>query len=376
MKFNFPVGYQNFHQNNLLNFQLNRWYSSGLLQLTELTEIAKRISSFSEAKAVFKEFADRALANGNYIGGATFLRAAEFFALGNDPDKQNLYQACITAYNRAYADEPIINEKVAYQHGYLPVMRLMTTQNSKGWVILHGGYDSFIQELYPLTQVFTDSGFDVLMFEGPGQGGALNNYGLTLTHEWEKPVAAVLDHYQITDAALVGISLGGYLAARAAAYDQRISQVILYDIIFDFYQALMSKASPQTRSQIEHNLDCEDHSFWSKLEQQISKNLFAKWLILQGYHVFGVDSLPKYYQETKKYATRHISQYITQDVLLLAGEEDIYTPFMASQQQALINAKSVTCRVFTAEENASHHCQVGNLMLALSYIIEWIDSKK
>ena len=59
-------------------------------------------------------------------------------------------------------------------------------------------------------------------------------------------------------------------------------------------------------------------------------------------------------------------------ILVLAGEHDIYTIYYQQQIDALINAKSVTGRVFTKEESADHHCQIGNLGLVLDTMEEWI----
>lgn len=376
MKFDFPVGFQPFHENNLFNFQLNRWYSIGIFPYDEVKKAAKRIQDFQDAKIVFKELAEKSIKNEKWLQGATYLRAAEFFSLGGDPEKSELYDACMKAYTKAYANEPIIYDEVAYEQGYLPIMRVMSEKESKGWILLHGGYDSFIQELYPFCKILVDAGYDVIMFEGPGQGGALNRYGMTLTHEWEKPVSKVLDHFGINDVTLLGVSLGGYLAARAAAFEKRIGRVILYDIVYDFYQAFLSKMPKETQEMTERFLPFEDNPFWEKYEQQSSKNLFSKWLFLHGYHVLGVNSIPQYFKTLKKYNTREISQYITQDVLLLAGEEDIYTPFFTEQKNALVNAKSVSGRIFTKSESASHHCQVGNIPLVFDYILEWIDKKR
>jgi hypothetical protein len=75
------------------------------------------------------------------------------------------------------------------------------------------------------------------------------------------------------------------------------------------------------------------------------------------------------------FTTKDISKLITQDVLLLAGSEDHYVPtsqFFA-QMKALINARSVTGRIFTRMDNAQNHCQVGNVRLALDVIIDWIE---
>ncbi len=60
---------------------------------------------------------------------------------------------------------------------------------------------------------------------------------------------------------------------------------------------------------------------------------------------------------------------------MLAGAEDHYVPTQQfhAQMKALVNAWSVTGRIFTRMENAQNHCQVGNVRLALDVIIDWIE---
>ena len=65
---------------------------------------------------------------------------------------------------------------------------------------------------------------------------------MKMTPDWEKCTSPVLDYFGLGDVTLIGVSLGGYLAARAAAFEPRIKRVVLYDIIYDFFGSLMSKA--------------------------------------------------------------------------------------------------------------------------------------
>lgn len=61
----------------------------------------------------------------------------------------------------------------------------------------------------------------------------------------------------------------------------------------------------------------------------------------------------------------------------MAGEKDRFQSpkLLELQRDALVNARSVTERVFTEAENAQNHCQMGNLGLALGYMIDWLDEK-
>jgi hypothetical protein len=111
---------------------------------------------------------------------------------------------------------------------------------------------------------------------------------------------------------------------------------------------------------------------------QMQKNEMEKWIYNQMMYVYGVETPFEYLKTLKKYkCTKHVSQNVTQDVLILAGAEDHIIPLRMYKRQfkALTNANSVTGRVFTKKERASNHCQVGNIGLALHYIVDWINSK-
>lgn len=372
----FPVGYHEFHPNDVMNFQMNRWYSFNGIGYDTLVSAGKEIKDFADWIRVFTRLADEAKAKGDWIACATCLRAAQFFTLGDTPEKLTLYEACMAAYEKAYADEPIAYERIPFETGYLPVMRMTREKGAKGTLVIHGGYDSFIQEFIPFMLYAYGQGFDVYMFEGPGQGEVLNRCAIKMTPEWEHCATAVLDHYALDDVTLIGVSLGGYLAARAAAYENRISRVILYDIIYDFYQSIMQNKTFMERVLTELLLLFPKAHVWAKMENQMMQNFFAEWLIKQGYYVYGVKDLPQYMQTIKRYHTRSISRLVKQDVLLMAGEDDLYTVFFDRQKKALRHAKSVTGRIFTREESASHHCQVGNLRLAIDYMFNWVSEKQ
>ncbi|MFW5801379.1 MAG: hypothetical protein ACOCVC_05070 [Spirochaeta sp.] len=59
----------------------------------------------------------------------------------------------------------------------------------------------------------------------------------------------------------------------------------------------------------------------------------------------------------------------------MTGENDAFQPpvLLEKQQAALINARSITTRIFTKAEHADQHCQMGNLELALETMSDWIE---
>ena len=62
-----------------------------------------------------------------------------------------------------------------------------------------------------------------------------------MTHEWEKPVAVILDYLGSDNVTLIGISLGGYLAVRAASLEPLVQRVIANDVMLYFFVCVASR---------------------------------------------------------------------------------------------------------------------------------------
>jgi alpha-beta hydrolase superfamily lysophospholipase len=75
-----------------------------------------------------------------------------------------------------------------------------------------------MEELITTANYLFSDGFQVVLFEGPGQGAALRKNNLYMAHRWEEPVSAVLDFFNLDDVVLIGISLGGYPALQGGKY--------------------------------------------------------------------------------------------------------------------------------------------------------------
>lgn len=79
-------------------------------------------------------------------------------------------------------------------------------------------------------------------------------------------------------------------------------------------------------------------------------------------------------QAARRLNTHAVSGSVSADVLLLAGADDHYVPprQLPRQAAALTAAGSVTTRVFTEAEQAHNHCQIGDIDLGLTVILDWL----
>ncbi len=103
----------------------------------------------------------------------------------------------------------------------------------------------------------------------------------------------------------------------------------------------------------------------------------ARQIVGQWMYTTGAATPAAWNEQLQHYSVSDVASQIHQDVLLLAGAEDQIVPLKEyhNTMNGLPNTRSLTGRIFTAEEQAQNHCQVGNIKLALDVILQWVDEK-
>jgi pimeloyl-ACP methyl ester carboxylesterase len=269
---------------------------------------------------------------------------------------------------------PSAYSRIPFETGWLPAYRL-TPMKPRGTLVVFGGYDSYIEEWLPAALVFRDAGYDTILFEGPGQGAALELAHLTMSPEWEKSVKAVLDFFRLDAVTLMGFSLGGGLVIRAAAFEPRVRRVIAYDVCPNMLECMLRSVPSPGREKL---LECfgsdNEGAVNTFVAGAIAKSLLLEWAIQQGLHNTGLKTPYEMLKHYQKYETASISPRLTQDMLLMAGAEDHYIPVhqLPDQIATLTHVRSLTARLFTGAEHAQNHCQVGNMGLAFRIMIDWM----
>jgi pimeloyl-ACP methyl ester carboxylesterase len=372
MRFQFPVGYHLFHKDQVFNYQLNRWYSFGYARFEDMTAAGRTIRSFPDWKRELVHLAKKAVSENRLINAAFYYRAAEFYSFPDDPDKERLYDVFIDLFYDAIRDEAIERLRIPFHRTFLPALRVRPTTAHKGTIVMHGGFDSYIEEFYSWMRFFADHGYEVIAFEGPGQGAALKKQGLTLNHEWEHPTKAVLDYLRLTDVTLLGISMGGWLCFRAAAFDPRIKRVIASAVAYDYLLFPGFVARALMNFFFRH---CRNFTNRMTLKK-MKKDQMHKWAIGNLMYITATDTPMDAVDVISQFNGKNLhSEMVRQNVLILTGAKDHFIPGKMHRMQvaALTDAGSVTGRIFTEKEQAHNHCQIGNIGLALDVMVQWID---
>ena len=123
-------------------------------------------------------------------------------------------------------------------------------------VLLIPGLDSTKEEFFVWEGVFLERGMATLSMDGPGQGES--GFELTIRPDYEVAVAAMLDAVGDRDdvdgerIGAMGVSMGGYYAPRAAAFEPRIKAVAGISGPFDM-SANWDALPSLTRETLQHH---------------------------------------------------------------------------------------------------------------------------
>lgn len=312
----------------------------------------------------------------------TYYRTAEFFLAPGDPRRDGSFSS-----NRRAFYDGLDALRVSYERMVVPYGRYHLNAlyypgppgaESRPLLVVVGGYDSTMEELYlSIAAAALQHGYSVLTYEGPGQGSVLRQQGLHMQADWERPDGAVLDQFLSTHPkprriVLLGESLGGYLAPRAAAFDPRIDGVVALDVWFDGYAVATRKVPPLV-------FWLHDHGYGRLLEALARRNTDpgARWAQENGQWVFGVSGLMDVLDAFRAYTLAPVAGRITQDVLLLAGTADHFVPLqqLDEERRALVHARSVTAVTFDRDSGGALHCQVGAPSLWQATLFDWLAAK-
>ena len=354
------------------NFQINRILSFGDegCKREEVLNAMNGVVTIDDWYKAWLKIALIAEDEKRYLHSMYYYRMAEFFLLPNHLEKNHMYTKIKEMFAKYYPH--VVKEKIPYKQGYLPCIRIKKP-NAKHTLIIHGGFDSFIEEFYLLFEKLTSLQINIILFEGSGQGEALKQ-GLYFNEKWEQQIGIILDYYKLDSIILMGVSWGGFFALRAAAFEKRIKHVIAHGILYDGLDVQQHLIKQPARLGLKLLFFLKCKSIINTLVfKKMGQDSLIKWGITHGMYITNTKTPYDYLQAIKKHNLKGLLKKINQDVLLLTGEKDHYIPLWQFNylRKNLLNAR-VESRMFTEKESGEQHCQVGNYEIAINHIINWI----
>ena len=381
------------------SFELLRAASYGLYGGSEIGEVlatAKQIRkgdfeswycAWEQTAARVETVARQAVEQGHPVSaGQAFLRAsnyyrtAEFFLGPDDPRRPPTFEKSRLTFWQFLELSGLCVEQVRipYEGTTLPgyFYRVDDSGLPRRTLLALAGFDSTGEELYFFAAAAAlQRGYNILTFEGPGQGEPLRMQHLSARPDYEVPVRAAVD-YLLTRPevdheriALMGTSLGGYYAARAAAFEPRLKALIVFSAVFDLW-ATQTQTKPAFRLLEKWK---SPRGLQTILNSAMRFNNELRWSVRNAKWVFGTSNPVEMIREIQRYSLKDIAGLIEQPTLILHGEGDHLFPLeQANVLYAALKAPK-TLRVFREEEGAEEHCQVGNMTLLHQVLFDWLD---
>ncbi len=303
-----------------------------------------------------------------YSAARKLLRASMYYmtaerqAHPKDPRKPMLYRQMLDCFRAGirYRKDDVEWVEVPYGGTMMPALFVPAEGKGRAPCMIHfDGLDVMKEWIYlaGIAQELRRRGVATLIVDHPGVGEALRLRNLPSIPEMEKPAGAALDYLATradVDAARVGIialSLGGYYAPRAAAFEPRLKCCVAWGAQWDWHERVVARLSPNATTQrsVSH---FADHLNW----------------------VFGKASIEESMKVISQFKLDGAAQRIACPLLIVHGENDRQIPL--SHAEALLDAASASPRrelkVFALAEGGAEHCQADNGSLAVDYMSDWI----
>jgi alpha-beta hydrolase superfamily lysophospholipase len=349
------------------------WYKKWL-------EIARRIH----------QAADDCLARGHrvsardaYFRASEYYRSADFYLHENpgNPAILELSENMLLCFNKARElSTPVFEAiEIPYEGSTLPGYFCPADGGGPApTLIIHQGFDGTAEETYfGYGRAVMARGYNCLLFEGPGQGSVIRKLGLPFRYDWEKVVTPVVDYalkkpeVDPKRIALMGLSMGGVLAPRAAAYEHRLAALIANAGIYDLFENHL-RGLGLTRAEAIKMLTEKSEEYDQAVGEAMEKSVQVYWGITNGMWVFQAKTPSELQLKQEKFHVRDCAHLIKCPTLVIDSEAEQFFPGQARQLYHALTCPK-TFLVFKAGEGSELHCQAGGHLLGNQQILDWLD---
>ncbi len=377
----------------LLFYMGEAW--AGMTDIGEVLETANRVDrkdprSWAREWRKTAERVDAAAvateaAGHRFSAGELSLRAASYYRAAlhrhMDPFSSEVPELAtkeVAAFTRAMRllGMPVERVAIPYEGTTLPAYWYHHSDGRRHPVLIsHEGRDGWAEDMHYIGREALRRGYDCLLVDGPGQGSTLRLQGLHFRPDWEKVITPLIDwlvaRHDVDAGAvgLVGLSMGGALAARAAEFEPRIAFLIVNPGVSNwsatFFRTL-NKISPMIVK-----LSASNPGALNALMKTAGKlSPFLQWGMTDSMWKHGVQTPSELMADMRRYDASADIQRIRCPTLVVDAEAEEYG-------DARIFYDALTCPktylLFTKAEAAPLHVQTASLALGSQKMFDWID---
>ncbi|MEW6666440.1 MAG: alpha/beta fold hydrolase [Thermodesulfobacteriota bacterium] len=328
-------------------------------------EIGDRVSALAEKDAA--EGHER-------TAGKKMLRASLYYFMAErmmrvgDPGRGDIYRKGLNRFRTAmdWLNEGVECVEIPYGKASLPAYFVPPKVAPLGGapapcMVFFDGFDVNKEILYyrAIREELVERGVAMLLVDHPGVGESLRFRGLHSIPEMERAGTAVMD-YLVTRkdidpkrVGIMGVSLGGYYAPRAAAFEKRFACCVAWGASYRFNENIV----------LAMQNDRKVASVTDMLEQ-------ARW-------VFGAEDNEGLKRLTRQITLEGVADKITCPLLITHGENDRQVPVSEAIEtyEKAMNSPDRKLKIFTRAEGGVEHVNTDNPGVAIDYMADWIVEK-
>ncbi len=319
----------------------------------------KRVAKRVEQLAARDEAAGHYLSAGRkYLRASAYYAAAERLMTNLDPRKLQIYLQQLGTFKKGIQlrREPVEFVEVPFQSSSLPGLFVPALGSGRTPCMVHfDGFDLMKETIYArIGDEFRRRGISLLIVDHPGVGEALRLRNMYASHDTEVPAAACVDYLEgrpDVDPERIGImalSLGGYYAPRAAAFEKRLKCCVAWGAMWDFGSLWKTRVE-------------------GLREHQTTPSFQFTW-------VFGKDTFEEALKVAEKMSLEGVADKITCPLLVVHGENDRQVPLWHAEKtiEAAVNSPKRELKVFTIADQGAEHCQADNVPMFVDYGADWV----
>jgi dienelactone hydrolase len=300
-----------------------------------------------------------------YFRSAAYVCQAERMLSSKDPERIPFYQQGLDVMQKSFdlVDLATTRVGVPFEGVELPAYFTMAERavgSPAPTMIMWNGLDSTKEHMvtsgWPAE--LAQRGISTLMVDCPGSGEALRFLDLKARVETEDWAKACVDYLETRDdvdprrIGLVGWSLGGYYAPRAAAFEKRLALVVAWGANHNWGEVQKRRIEREGENPVPHYWE---HVLW----------------------VWGYDDIPTFIEAAKAVNLNGVVEQITCPFLITHGENDRQIPVAYAHQSydQAVNSSHRELRIFTPEEGATEHVGLDHLPHVGAFTADWIEDR-
>ena len=342
-----------------------------------LVEVSKQgddagTSAFLDAFAAMGDklvsLADEDLAAGHELSAGTKLdRAATYYITcermqpAHSEKRREIYAKQQRYFRRGMElmRDPASRVEIPYQGGIIAGI-FVPAEGAAGpapLIMMVNGLDSVKEMIYRvgLPRALARRGVSTLVIDQPGTGEALRLHKLHAVYNaeaWASPVFDFIASDPRVDPRRIGVhgvSLGGYYAPRAVAFEPRFALGVCWGANHNWGEVQRKRLAREGERPVPH--------YWEH----------ARW-------VFGQPDMESFFRVAERMTLDGVLDRIRVPFLVTHGEKDRQIPLMYAHltHDQLVNSPRRELKIFTEREGGVQHSSVDNSANAMDFQADWI----